>query len=101
MTTCVSVVQHAESIAAKFEHYSGSKSRADLLTILTEIMRLELDPKLSEAERQSLEEAIWNQTCARLGIDNCVCQELTAMLARCCAKTSKCGGCGCFSALVD
>ena len=91
----MSVVQHAERIAAKFEHYAGTAHRASLLEILTEVLKLEFDPKLTKAERESLEEAIWNQTCARLGISSCCVDEVAALLARCCAQSRKCG---CFSA---
>ena len=96
----MSVVQYAEAIASKFEHYSGTTSRTNLLEILTEVMRIEFDTRLKVAERQSLEMAVWSQVCARLKITSCCVDEVAAMLARCSSKCSMSKCCGCFGAVA-
>ena len=99
----MSVVQYAEAIASKFEHYSGTTSRTNLLEILTEVMRIEFDggtSRLKVAERQRLEMAVWSQVCARLKITTCCIDEIAAMLARCSSKCSVSKCCGCFGAVA-
>ena len=94
----MSIDHHVDAIVDRFQHFRGSSQRADLLTILVEICRLEFDPQLSAKEREALEMTVWQQCCDKLGIEQCLCAEIGKVLVKCSECCDKSGGCfGCFA----
>lgn len=85
---------HIEALVTRFSHHRGTTHRANIMEILVEILRLELEPSLTELERQAIEEQIFKDVCERLGIEACLCQRVLVLLERCCDKK---GLFSCFS----